>query len=410
MVRIEDDVQNPVTTALTDVLTTVRESTTDGQVADYIPELMLADPDHFGISAAGVLGRIYHAGDCTARFTIQSVSKPFVYALALSDLGADGVGARVGVEPSGEPFNAISLDERGRPANPMINAGAIVTTSLVTGSDKDERFERIRAQLSRFAGRELELDTAVFESEKATGHRNRALAELTLAAGVLGSGVDDATEPYFKQCSLLVDTTDLALMGATLANGGVHPLTGDRVVEEWVARDTLSLMLTCGMYDRSGDWIFRVGMPAKSGVGGGIVAVTPGQFGIGVFSPRLDRAGNSSRGVAALRMLSQHFGLHLLDHPQLPASPIEGILVRDEGESIIVRLRGEVNFVAAEQIVHEAIETVRRPADGILTLDFTSVTRVDQMAARLLLATVAEARANSFEIAFDDPSGVMFAG
>ncbi|MGR2752037.1 glutaminase A [Agromyces arachidis] len=386
----------------------VAGSASGGEIADYIPELAGVDPDRFGVSIASVLGRVYGAGDAEAAFTIQSASKPFVYAFACDELGADEVHRRVGVEPSGEPFNAISLDELGRPENPFINAGAIVTTSLVPGDDGAERFARIHDALSRFAGRELDLDDEVYTSEAASGHRNRALAGLALAAGSLATDdVDAATDPYFRQCSLLVTTEDLALMGATLANGGVHPLTRDRVVSERAARDTLSVMATCGMYDRSGAWAFRVGMPAKSGVGGGIVAVRPGEFGVGVFSPRLDDAGNSVRGVAMLEELSGRFGLHMFDHARVPASPVRSATVDDEARSVTLDLRGELDFLAAEQVVHEAGRLLRHVDARTLRLDFEDVTLVTEVAERLLRATSAAAERAGLDVQFPGaPDGV----
>jgi glutaminase len=279
-----------------------------GALADYIPELGTADPTAVGIALVGVGGRVFEAGDSGVEFTIQSISKPFVYALALEHLGIDAVLEKVGVEPSGEPFNAISLDDSGRPKNPMINAGAIVAASLVPG-------DVVRDGLALFAGRDLRVDDAVFRSELETGHRNRALAHLALAAGVLGTSVDAATEDYFRQCSLLVSARDVATMAATLANAGFNPLTGERVVSEPVARWTLAVMASCGMYDASGEWLARVGLPAKSGVGGGIVAVDPGLFGIGTFSPPLDERGNSVRGCAMLESLSAGNGFHAFAHP-----------------------------------------------------------------------------------------------
>ncbi len=303
---------HPVTLALETVLRRTAGETS-GATADYIPELAAADPEGFGLAAVGVGGRVFSAGDTERAFTIQSISKPFVYALALSELGLDRVHEHVGFEPSGEAFNALSFDPAGRPSNPMINAGAIVTTALVPGVDAGERFERIRSALGAFAGRDLGVDEAVLASERATGHRNRGLAELTKASGALVGEVDAATDAYFRQCSVRVTVIDVAVMAATLAGGGVNPVTQVRVVDPLVARHTLALMASCGMYDHSGEWGSRVGLPAKSGVSGGIVAASPGRFGLGVFSPRLDAIGNSVRGVAALQLLSEEHGLHLLD-------------------------------------------------------------------------------------------------
>ena len=356
--REELSTRRPVVRAFDDILAQVRSMDLGGAVADYIPELANADPEAFAISAATVSGQSYGAGDATTPFTIQSISKPFVYALALAELGVDRVSESVGVEPSGEAFNAISFDDRGRPANPLINAGAVVITSLIGARDADERFDRIRDGLSEFAGHYLELDETVYRSEADNGDRNRALATLARSFGVLGSTVEDAVDPYFRQCSLLVDSTDLAVMGATLANNGVNPVTGRRVVDDAIARNTLSIMASCGMYDRSGHWILTVGMPAKSGVGGGIVAVTPGQYGIGVFSPPLDAHGNSSRGVEALRLLSDAFGLHMFNHPNQVA-PIESISTDPEASVVTVRVRGVIDFVAAELIIYESITAVK---------------------------------------------------
>ena len=306
----------PIQDALDEVLAEAR-GITSGEVASYIPQLATADPDQVGIALVGVFGRTFEAGDARAPFTIQSVSKPFVYALALERLGIDGVLERVGVEPSGEPFNAISLDaESGRPMNPMINAGAIVVASLVPDED-------IVSGLAAFAGHPLDVDDAVFESELETGHRNRALAHLALAAGVLGSTVEEATESYFRQCSLIVSALDVATMAATLANAGRNPITGEQVVSEVVARWTCAVMASCGMYDASGDWLARVGLPAKSGVGGGIVAVDPGVFGVGTFSAPLDGQGNSVRGRAMLTSLSTRYGLHAFAHPTVKFQPPE---------------------------------------------------------------------------------------
>jgi glutaminase len=243
---------DPVSNALALVLATM-SAERGGTVANYIPELATADPDAFGIALASVLGRNYGAGDSASEFTIQSISKPFVFALAVSELGLDEVALHVGFEPSGDAFNAISLDEHtGRPANPMINAGAIVTSALVGGTDSEDRFERIRTSLSAFAGRDLGVDERVFASERDTGDRNRALGYLTRATGVLPRPVPDAVDVYFRQCAVLVTAADLAVMGATLANAGVNPETGHAVITEEVAEYTLAVMASCGMYDYAG--------------------------------------------------------------------------------------------------------------------------------------------------------------
>src|SRR5262245_38867738 len=283
------------------------------ELATFIPELSNADPDLFGLCLASLDGDLDSAGDATALFTMQSVSKPFVYALALADRGIDEVCTRVGVEPSGEPFNAISLEpDTGRPANPMINAGAIVTCSLVKAANPRERFDRIVDVLSHFAGRTLDLDDAVYASELETGDRNRALAYLMRNTGLLQSPVDEAIDVYFRQCALLVSAEDLAIMAVTLASGGVNPRTGATVMEPRIIEHVLTVMATCGMYDYSGEWLLRAGMPAKSGVSGGLLAVSPSFFGLGLFSPRLDERGNSVRGIDACRALADRFDIHLM--------------------------------------------------------------------------------------------------
>ena len=287
-----------------------------GEVATYIPELAKAAQDGFAIAIATVEGAVYEVGDVSTRFTIQSISKPFVYGLALDLQGAKAVLSKVGVEPSGEAFNAISLEAAtGRPRNPMINAGAITCASLVASSDGIGGLERLEDTFEAYAGRRLELDEAVFRSEKETGHRNRAIGHLLRNAGIIESDVDEVLDLYFQQCSLSGTARDLAIMGATLANGGTNPLTGATAVHPMHVEPILSIMSTCGMYDAAGAWVHNVGLPAKSGVGGGIVAVLPGQLGIGVYSPRLDRFGNSVRGVAVCEELSRRFALHFLKPP-----------------------------------------------------------------------------------------------
>lgn len=286
----------------------------EGQVADYIPELALANPDWFGICVVTADGKEFAVGECDQLFTIQSISKAFVYGLALEDRGREYVNSKVSVEPTGEAFNAIVLDEAtNRPYNPMVNAGAIATTDLIEGKNATERLKRILEMFRRYTGRQLDIDVPIFLSEKITGNRNRAIAYLMLNFGMVTEKIEETLDLYFQQCSILVNARDLAMMSATLANGGVNPVTGEVALDEHYVQDVISVMLTCGMYDYSGEWAYRVGMPAKSGVGGGITAVVPGKMGIGTFSPRLDAKGNSVRGIKVCEDLARDFGLHIFN-------------------------------------------------------------------------------------------------
>jgi len=293
------------------------QQVTDGTVADYIPELARADPEWFGISVVTVDGQMCTVGEAERPFTIQSVSKPFIYGLALDQHGVAEVLGRVGVEPTGDPFNAVMVDEGSRrPHNPMVNAGAIATADLVPGSGPTERLRTLLDTVRRYAGREVQIDGAVFTSERETGHRNRAIAHLMRNFGILSPRIDETLDLYFQQCSVLVTSRDLAVMAATLANGGVNPLTGETAIARESVRHVLSVMYSCGMYDSAGRWAFEVGLPAKSGVSGGVLAVVPGQGGIGVFSPPLDTFGNSVRGVSVCRELARRYDLHLLSGAQ----------------------------------------------------------------------------------------------
>jgi glutaminase len=284
-----------------------------GAPADYIPELKKANPAHFGIALATIDGHVYGTGDSNVEFTIQSISKAFVFALALELLGAERVNAAIGVEPSGEAFNSIRLTADNRPFNPMVNAGAIACCGLIHSAKGADAFACIHDALNRFAGRELGVDEAVYASERMTGDRNRAIGYMLRNYAVITSDVGQVLDAYFRQCSILVSARDLAVMAVTLANRGINPLTGEQVVSPNVIARTLSVMTSSGMYDYAGEWIYRIGIPAKSGVGGGIIAALPGQFGLGTFSPPLDAHGNSVRGIKVCELISSQFDLHMLN-------------------------------------------------------------------------------------------------
>lgn len=396
-----------------------------GAVADYIPELARVDPELTGICLATIDGHVYEAGDTRAPFTIQSISKPFAYAMALEDSGVAAVEAKIDVEPSGDAFNSISLDPvSGRPLNPMINAGAITLTSLVGGGGArvagEERLGRIVAGLSRFAGRPLAVDEEVAASESATGHRNRAIGWMLRSRGILDGDPDATLEVYFRQCAVGVDCRDLSLMAATLANGGVHPLTGERALAREHVQQVLSVMTTCGMYDAAGNWMVRVGLPAKSGVGGGILALLPGQLGLAVFSPRLDAWGNSVRGVFACGELSRDLDLHFLrasrpahvaiaarhavdrepSRRRRPAAQRE-LLERVGRRGIVFELQGDVLVASAERIIRAVLS---EPLD-VAAIDLRDAEYVDPPSVRLLHATAARLREEGRELAFVERAG-----
>ncbi len=377
-----------------------------GEVATYIPELGKADPEWFAICLATTDGQVYEVGDARQTFTIQSISKPITYGLALEDQGYERVLAKVGVEPSGDAFNSISLEPgSGCPLNPMINAGAIATTSLVAGHSAADRLERLLSVFAMYAGRPLEIDEAVYRSEKETGHRNRAIGHMLRNFDVLTDAPDDALDLYFRQCSILVNCRDLALIAATLANGGVHPLTGERAVDAKVVDSVLSVMTTCGMYDFAGEWLYAVGMPAKSGVAGGVLAVLPGQLGIGVFSPRLDARGNSVRGVAVCTDLSRDFNLHFLRvsrsaratlraeydlghmrSRRLRSDAERAVLDADGGRVRIYELQGDLSFSAVEGLVRHVVDN----GPEIAVVDLRRTARIEACAPALLASLVVD--------------------
>ncbi|MFM7135706.1 MAG: glutaminase A [Planctomycetota bacterium] len=405
-----DSTASPILRVLEGLLARHRDCR-DGAVASYIPELAKVDPELFGICVATTDGHVYEVGESRHRFTIQSISKPFVYGLALDDHGPQAMARKVGVEPSGDAFNAISLHpEDGRPFNPMINAGAIATTGQIVAPDPEHRIGRILECFGRYVGHPLEIDAAVYESEARTGHRNRAIGHLLRNHEVLGDDPTPIVDVYFRQCSVLVDCRDLALKAATLANQGVNPLTGNRAIRRENVESVLSVMASCGMYDSSGGWIYNVGMPAKSGVGGGVVAVLPGQFGIGVFSPRLDRQGNSARAVKVCVDLSRAWELHQFNPPYCTQTslrhsytaaekqsyrarpPGEGALLRDHGQAIrVVEVQGMLSLATTEPIVRDVLASCQGLRS--IVIDFQHATGMTTSAATVFADLVGQLRA-----------------
>jgi glutaminase len=347
---------------------------TSGAVADYIPELGKADPAHFGISLATLDGHVYEVGDTQVPFTIQSMSKPFVFALALDTLGAPRVESVIGVEPSGDPFNSIRLNAENHPFNPMVNAGAIACSGLIHEAKGDAAFDYVRQALGKFAGRDLDVDDAVYASESSTGDRNRAIGYLLRTNAVIRDNVAAVLDVYFRQCAILVTARDIAVMAATLANRGVNPVTGEQVVTPYAVSRTLSVMTSSGMYDYAGEWIYRIGIPAKSGVGGGILAALPARLGLGSYSPRLDKHGNSVRGIKVCEALSSHYDLHMLDRSDDARNSI--IAAYDIGNSPSRRSRRphERDILAAH---HQAV----RVFELVGTLSLSNVDYVSRQLA-----------------------------
>ena len=290
-----------------------RPAAREGRVADYIPELAKGDPEALGIYIIGSEGKRSWAGDCRQPFTIQSIVKPILLLQALLDNGAEFVMSRVGVEATGKPFDAINSGDQHLDSgniNPMVNMGAIVMCSLIHGGSYEERFSRLLDLTRKLAGdRELGVDEAVYHSEKSHGSKNRALAYLLKSHGLLDGDVEEVLDCYFRACSIRVDCRGLAHIGAGLSNRGRLPVSNERIFPSVLSRYVNAILMTCGMYDGSGEFALRVGVPAKSGVGGGIMAVAPTRMGIGIFGPALDRKGNSVAGIKLLERLSGE--LHL---------------------------------------------------------------------------------------------------
>ena len=381
---------------------------TDGAVADYIPELAKACPDDFGIVVAMADGRIYEVGDTDKLFTIQSISKPFAYGLALQKLSLEHMHRKVGVEPSGEAFNAISLDPAtGIPRNPMINAGAIATSAQIQHFAGHEAETLLLHYFSQLAGRPLDIDMEVYASERDTGHRNRAISHLLRNFDVIEADVEPGLDLYFRQCSIRVTCRDLGVMAATLACQGRNPLTGARPLDPEVTVQMLSLMGTCGMYDYAGQWLHDVGMPAKSGVGGGVLAVVPGRFGIATYAPPLDNFGNSVRGVAACKELSRRLDLHLYNqnpqgktairrsysglqsHSRRWRPNAQAVRLRDQGEALrVLHAQGVLDFAATEQLL-ATLEQLLRGGARVILIDLHQVQELPPQSLVMLLDALA---------------------
>ncbi len=385
---------------------------TGGKPADYIPELGKADPALFGIALATVDGEVYAVGDADASFTIQSVSKPFMYGYALEHYGREAVLKHVGVEPTGEAFNSIVLDEvANRPFNPMVNAGAIAVAELMRGATQDERTANMLALFGSLAGRDLDIDEAVFRSEQSTGNRNRAIAYMMLNTGMIKRDPNDVLDLYFRQCSVKVTARDLAIMAATLANDGTNPITREAVYQPQYVRDILTVMNSCGMYDYAGQWSYEVGMPAKSGVSGCIIAVIPGQIGLAVFSPPIDTIGNSVRGIRVCQEISNEFELHafynrtnvrsvlrrhyrgdVVRSNRLRTPAERSVLAREGHKVAVLEVQGALFFGSTEQLLRKLTQLAREAR--FVILDFKRVHLADA-SARKLIARAARSMAES---------------
>ncbi|MPW44009.1 glutaminase [Acinetobacter guerrae] len=355
-----------------------------GHLADYIPELANANPDRLALAMSTVDGEIYSVGDDEIEFTIQSMSKPFTYAYVLQQLGIDEVLQKVGVEPSGEAFNEISLGTDRRPKNPMINSGAITTHSLIPIKEGVDSAEILRLFMSELAGRELRFDESVYQSEIKTAYRNLSIGYMLRTVGILETDPVDIVNGYIRQCSILVTVKDLVRMGSVLANGGVDSKTGKRLLNRSVVRQVLSVMMSCGMYDAAGDWLTTVGIPAKSGVAGGILGVLPGQVSIAAFSPKLDEHGNSVRGIDVMERLSRDMGLHLMEGTPSAQTIVQSHYRTGKDASLSVYvLRGVLKFTEAEMLLrifqHEPID------QSTIIIDLTQISLIHDVGKRMFL-------------------------
>lgn len=389
-----------------------------GAPADYIPELGKVDPNLFGIAIATVDGQVYSVGDAAVPFTIQSVSKPFMYGYALQHYGRARVLQKVGVEPTGEAFNSIVLDEAAnRPFNPMVNAGAIAVAEMMQGDTQGQRVANMLELFSSLAGRNLGIDEAVFKSELATGHRNRAIAYMMLNTAMIERDPNEVLDLYFRQCSVNVTASDLAIMAATLANDGTNPLTGHAIFDTQYVRDMLTVMNSCGMYDYAGEWAYEVGMPAKSGVSGCIIAVIPGQIGICVYAPPIDTQGNSVRGIRVCQEISREFQLHAFNNRTNVRSVLrrdyradlvrsnrlrtleERTILTEEGRKIaVLEAQGALFFGSTERLLRRLSQLAED--SRYVIVDFKRVHLADPAACKLVVRTVRTMAEGSTELMF----------
>lgn len=424
--------QSPITDYLHRVLNDARPIES-GEPANYIETLAKADTSKIAVAFAMVDGKLYSAGDDLVEFSIQSIAKAFVYALAIEDAGLPQVLEKIGVEPSGDAFNKLSLDkDTNRPMNPMINAGAIAAHSLVVSHDAtmEQRTDRILKALSRLAGRELYVDEEVYQAELRNANRNMGIGYMLKAADIISCDPREAVTGYIRQCAINVNVRDLAMMAATLCNAGVHPVTGESIIPHASVRQVLSVMTTCGMYDAAGDWVSTIGIPAKSGVAGGIIGALPGQVGIATFSPKLDKRGSSVRGVAICEQLSREMGLHMMDVSQIARATVRtsvATIVAGEGEPhgpncnrevIIFSLRGVVRFAGSERltraIAHELgprnpdVPGSGRGADACAVIfSFRDVFSFNPVAHKIIHESIYRLLVEGKSVVVIDPSGVL---
>ncbi|KAG9518000.1 glutaminase, partial [Aureobasidium melanogenum] len=424
--------KSPIPDYLNHVLEKARPNE-GGAPADYIDTLAKADTSKMAVALAMVDGNVYSAGDDKVEFSIQSIAKSFVYAIAIEDAGLDQVLKKIGVEPSGDRFNQLSLERNtNRPMNPMINAGAITAHTLVCSptATLHERIDRILKVLSKLAGRQLHVDEEVYKAELKDADRNMALGYMLKAAGVISCDPREAVKGYVRQCSINVNVQDLAMMSAVLSNGGVHPVTQEQIMPHTSVRQVLSVMTTCGMYDAAGDWVSNVGFPAKSGVAGAIIGALPGQVGLATFSPKIDARGNSVRGVAMCEQLSRDMGLHMMDVSHVARSTVQtsvSNLISAEHEKhnpgcarkvVVFKLRGAVRFPGAERLTRALAYELGKPDPSdpgsghhsnacAIVFSFREVFSLNFIARKLIHEDITRLLMERRVLCIIDPTGVL---